>query len=271
MAVYLVRGEVKGLVPEENTVIVHHEEIPGYMAEMTMPLDVKNAAELEGLQTNDLITFRMIVTETDGWIDQVKKVGRAEPVATDDNTTLPEVPVIKPLAIGDALPDFTFTNELGKSVRLSDYQGKAMAITFIFTRCPFPDFCPRMATQFSEAQEMMKGEEDWQLLAVTIDPEYDTPEVLHEYAKRYGYDPERWSWVTGDREDIENFSGALGLTVARLAGLPDHNLRTAVVDPDGRISQIFIGNFWTADDLVDEVRKAKGEFVEGAETSVSVE
>ena len=259
MSIYLVTGEVRGIELEAKTVIVRHEEIPDYMAAMTMPFDVKDVSEISGLETNDLISFRMIVTEDDGWIDQVKKIGKAKPQPKVVVPAVRIVPDVEPLEVGSAMSDYSFTNELGEEVRISDYRGKALAITFIFTRCPFPDFCPRMAAQFSAVQDAFKeGPEDWQLLSITIDPEYDTPDVLQAYAKRYNYDPGHWSWVTGEIGVIDAITTQFGLNMARVGGTIEHNLRTVVVDPAGDVQEILIGNYWSAEDLLVEMRKAMG-------------
>src|SRR5687767_9541648 len=184
---FQVKGVVKEITPDRMQARIEHEKIPNYMEAMTMMFDVKNSNELAGLAPNDQIAFRMIVTENDGWIDQVKKIGV---VAAPTNAPLPfrQVREVEPLKVGDLVPEYRFTNELGKAVSLSDFKGKAVALTFIFTRCPFPTFCPRMATNFKETYKLLKEKSgapaNWHLLALTIDPEFDTPAVLKDYAAK---------------------------------------------------------------------------------------
>ena len=141
-SVYQVKGTVREVMTEKKTVTIAHEEIPGYMEAMTMDFSVTNAAELTGLHPGDVINFRMTVTPDDGWIDQIRKTGQTNAIAPPPET-FRRARYVEPVTVGDVMPDYTFTNELGKIVRLSDLKGKAYAFNFIFIRCPFPTFCPR--------------------------------------------------------------------------------------------------------------------------------
>jgi protein SCO1/2 len=160
------------------------------------------------------------------------------------------------------LPEYVFTNTAGRVVRLSDYRGSALAITFIFTRCPFPTFCPRLSTGFSDAQTALKthanGPTNWHLLSITIDPEYDTPERLQAYADRYKADPRRWEFVTGDLTDITAIGEQFGLQFWRAnpAEPINHNVRTVVVDASGRIQWVTPETEWKAETLVEQMIKA---------------
>ena len=157
---YQVKGVIKEVSADRKQAKIEHENIPGYMKAMTMMFDVKDAKELQGLQPNDQVSFRMIVTENDGWIEQVKKIGTVAAVETNDPPTFRRVREVEPLKVGDLLPEYRFTNELGKTVSLADYKGKALAITFLFTRCPFPTFCPRMAGNLKETCKLLKEKSD---------------------------------------------------------------------------------------------------------------
>ena len=258
---YPVRGVVQALRPDGKTVVIKHEQIPGFMDAMTMPFDVKDTNELRGLKPGDAVEFRMRVTEKDGWIDEVRVTshGPAPHPATNAASALrilPDVPALNP---GDLLPDYGFTNELGRSMRLSDLRGDAYAFTFIFTRGPFPDFCPRMSDRFATVQKRLTSDaaapKNWRLLSVSFDPATDTPETLAGYGRRFGYDPSRWSLVSGGFDPIERLAGHFGLYFAR--DLPpadqNHNLRTVVVDAQGKVAQVFIGNAWSADELADAI------------------
>jgi protein SCO1 len=265
--IFQVKGVVKEVMPARKKVKIAHEEIPNYMAAMTMDFDVKDGKELEGLQAGDPVAFRMIVTEKDGWIDQLTKirpVAGAEPVAQKTPAPLRQVREVDPLKEGDLLPEYHFTNELNQAISLSDYKGQALALTFIFTRCPFPTFCPRMSTSFAEACEKMKAmpnsPTNWHLLSLSFDPEFDAPAVLKSYAQRYHYDPKHWSFVTGELIDITAIAEQFGLLFWRPdpnqpAGI-NHNLRTVIVDAQGRVQKILSQNEWTADELVAEIVKA---------------
>ncbi len=258
---YLVRGVVVA-PPEGKTVKVKHEEIPGYMMAMTMPFEARPTNELNGLLRGDLIAFRMRVTATDGWIDQIRILGTTKPEPTNavnDIRILPDVPALK---VGDLVPNYTYTNELGRAIHLADYRGNALALTFIFTRCPFPTFCPRMTEHFGKVNRLLKAAPDapknWRLLSVSFDPEYDTPATLQTYGTRYDYDPAVWSLASGSFNQVERLAAHFGLYFGR--NLPieaqNHNLRTAVLDPQGRVHEIFIGNEWTAEELAQSLRAA---------------
>jgi protein SCO1 len=256
--VYQVKGIVREVLADQKKVRIAHEEIPGYMAAMTMPFDVKDAKELEGLATGDEVTFRMIVTKDDGWIDQLKKVGQAAQAETPGRAGVRIVRDVDPLAVGDPMPDYQFTNETGRAVSLRDFQGQAFAFTFIFTRCPFPTFCPRMSNNFADVYKQLKSSPNaptnWHLLTITMDPDYDTPQVLQNYAKVFVYDPQKWNYLTGALIDITAIGEQFGLEFYRPdpsqpAGLT-HNLRTVVIDAAGRVHQVFIGNEWKIEDMV---------------------
>ena len=258
--IFQVKGILKEIKPDGKTAIIQHEEIPDYMAAMTMPLDVKNTNEFKGLQPGDAISFRMIITEDDGWIDQLKKIEASEVKLPTPAITSRFAPEVEPLSVGDPIPNYTFTNALGKAVPLESLKGTAYAMTFIFTRCPFPDFCPRMNKNFEEAYKNLTKDSstpsNWKLLTLSFDPEFDTPQVLRVYAQQYKADPNKWSFLTGSIKDIDAITEQFGLVFPRSAQGFDHNLRTAVVDARGRVHHIFIGNSWTADELVEQLSAA---------------
>jgi protein SCO1/2 len=260
--IFQVKGVIKELQPEKKKVTITHEEIPGYMEAMTMSFDVKDAQELNGLQPGDSVAFRMTVTDDEGWIDQLKKVdGPRTPLASQP-TILRRVREVDPLAIGDLMPDYAFTNTSGRVVRLSDFKDQAFAFTFIFTRCPFPNFCPRLSSGFAEAQEKLKAmpgaPTNWHLLSITIDPDYDTPERLAAYSKIYKVDPARWDFVTADLIDITAIGEQFGLQFWRAtANEPiNHNVRTVVVDAAGRIQWVTNDNEWKPETLAEQIVKA---------------
>jgi protein SCO1/2 len=257
---YPVRGVIEAVHTNKQQATIKHDEIPGYMVAMTMDFDVKEARELDGLKPGNIVKFRMLVTEKEGWIDQVVKVGEAP--LPDPVPSVRRVRYVEPLNIGDALPDYTFTNELGQAVSLSSFKGRGLAFTFIFTRCPFPNFCPRMSDHFATAITNLLAAPDaptnWHFLSISFDPSFDTPKTLAAYAKRYQADPARWNFVTGAIIDIDAITEQFGLYFAREGGTINHNLRTVVVDSLGRVQHVFTGNEWTAEALATEMRRAAG-------------
>ena len=259
---FQVKGVVREIIPERKKIKITHEEISGYMEAMTMMLDVKDAKELIGLQAGDSLSFRMVVTEDDGWIDQLKKLDEPRTPLPPAQPPLRRVRDVEPLAVGDAMPDYTFTNTQGRVVRLSDFKGQAFAITFIFTRCPFPTFCPRLSINFEQAQQQLKamsgGPTNWHLLSITIDPDYDTMPRLQDYAARYKADPARWDFLTGELIDITAISEQFGLQFWRANPSEpiNHNVRTVVIDAAGRVHWITPETEWKPAQLVEQLLKA---------------
>jgi protein SCO1/2 len=261
-----VKGVVKKLESNGKTIVIQHEAVPNYMPAMTMPFDVKDTNELHGLAAGDSVSFRMLVTRDDGWIDQIRKFKSAatnsEPDAgTNRAAAYPEPKEVDPLNVGDFVPNYHFTNELGQAVQLRDYLGKAIGITFIFTSCPFPTFCPKMSNNFYEIQEKLKasGVSNWRLLSITIDPAKDNPDVLLGYGKRFKYDPTHWSFLTSDPGTIGSVGDNFGMMFWNQDNTISHNLRTVVIDAKGRVRKIVKENFWTPAELSEEILQAAKE------------
>jgi len=262
LQIYQVKGVIKEVLAERKKVKIAHEEIPNYMEAMTMMLDVREVKELDGLQPGDTVSFRMLVTDDDGWIDQLKKLDGPRTPLPPEPPTFRRVREVEPLAVGDKLPDYTFTNTAGRVVRLEEFRGRALAFTFIFTRCPFPTFCPRLSSSFSEAIEKLKaapgGPTNWHFLSITIDPEFDTPERLKGYAQRYKADFNHWDHVTGALIDITAIGEQFGLQFWRANPTEpiNHNVRTVVVDATGRIQWITPETDWKAETMVEQMVRA---------------
>jgi protein SCO1/2 len=258
--IFQVKGLVIEVEPAEKSVKIKHEQIPGYMQAMTMNFDVLDTNELAGIEAGHPVEFRMIVTENYGWIDQIRITGPKE----NDLPTTGKFRIVRdvePLEIGDRLPEYHFTNQFGQAFTTAQFAGKAWAINFLFTRCPFPTFCPQTAKYFAETQRKLKAMPDlstnWHLLSISFDPEYDQPATLKRFAEHYGYDSNRWTFATGSLIDITAICEQLGLRFWRdEAGGFDHNLRTVVIDATGRVRKIFIGNEWTPEGLAAEITAA---------------
>ncbi len=262
---FLTRGEVRELSKDGRTAVIRHEEIPGYMPRMTMELNVRNAAELREIRVGDTIDFRLNVTGETHWIDELRK-GKAETKVVVATNVVPAAPAPVPsvgealLAVGAEFPDVPLIGEDGRTFRLSELRGNAVALTFLFTRCPLPDFCPRMGQQFKAARRQLQqgsGPTNWMFLSVSFDAEYDRPEVLTKYAKSYrGESADGWRFCAAAPKALGEMAGKVGLTVVADAGSFSHNLRTVVLDPKGRLYRSFNGNLWTAGELVDALNQA---------------
>jgi len=258
---YAATGVVQELQLDKKKLKIAHEKIPGYMDAMVMLLDVKEAKDFDGLQAGDTIVFRLVDAGDDGWIEQIKRLDVPR-VAVAQPPSFRRVREVEPLAVGDLMPDYTFTNTQGRVVRLSDFKGEALAVTFIFTRCPFPTFCPRLSGNFAETQSQMKalsgGPTNWHLLSITIDPEYDTPARLQAYAERFHADPKRWDFVTGELLDITAIGEQFGLQFWRAQPTEpiQHNVRTIVIDAAGRVQWKTVENEWKPAQMVEQLVKA---------------
>jgi protein SCO1 len=260
------RGVIKEIKPDGKSAVIKHEAVTrsgtNYMPAMTMPFDVKNTNELSGLKPGDVVSFRMIVAGDDVWIDQVKKLDVAPKTSElpSRNSALRIVRDVEPLNVGDPLPAYHFTNELGKAVSTADFKGKAFAFTFIFTKCPLPNFCPMMSKNFAQVQSNLLSRTDapknWQLLSISFDPESDTPETLKNYGSLYKNNTDYWNFATGDLVEITAIADQVGEKFGNEGGSISHNLRTVVVDTQGRVQKIFTGNQWTSDELAAEIIKA---------------
>jgi protein SCO1/2 len=255
---FTATGVVRELKADGKTVIVAHEAIANYMDAMTMPFKVKGPEELEGLQTGDKIRFYLRVTGTESWVERISKIGSA-PAQETKPATAPtaEVRAAKPR---HPLLDYPFTSELGQAVRLADFRGQALAITFFFTRCPIPDYCPRLSKNFEEASRTLSAmpgaPTNWHFLSVTFDPVFDTPPVLRAYGERYRYDPQHWNFLTGPREKMSELASLSDVKFDSDGGFINHNFRTLIIDAAGHVQMVFPmgGNLTEA--IVSEMLKA---------------
>lgn len=264
--VFQVRGAVKTLKEDGRTVVIEHEKIPGYMEAMTMPFRVRDVAELKGVTAGDKVVFRFHVTDEESWVDQIQITARgAVASASGTNAAIPLPESRGPVAgggRGHPLMDYKFTNQLGQPVSLRDFRGSVLAITFIFTRCPVPEYCPRLTKNFQEVSRKLSavpgGPTNWHLLSFTIDPGFDTPKILKSYAERHQYDPAKWSFLTGPAERMTELVRESGVKVEPEGGLFNHNFRTLIVGTNGQLqASIPIGGP-ISDAIVEEMRRALG-------------
>jgi protein SCO1 len=261
--VFTVQGVIKELEPDGKTAVIRHEAIPGYMQAMTMPFEVRDTNLLRGLKPGDTISFRLTVTPSEGWISDLTKLDSPAPESAPAPPPRPVMHVsraLQPLDPGDRLPDYHFTNELGEAVSLSQFKGQVLAFTFFFTSCPFPEFCPRMTSNFAQAEReletMTNAPAHWRLLSISFDPTNDTPQRLANYAMAADYDKSHWSFLTGDEDQVSGLAEQIGENYWHEGGSIGHNLRTVVVDPSGHIRKIIPGSKWTVGELVEAMVQA---------------
>ena len=259
---YDVRGIVRGFSPDRSTIEIEHETIPDFMPSMTMPFSARNQKESVGLKTGDAISFRMTVTKKDFWIDQVKKIGRDEVhVAEPHPQPIPSSSGSARLREGDRMPAFSLTNQDGKRISLETFRGQPLLLTFVFTRCPIPNFCPRISNNFSELQEAIKTDAGAlgkvRLLSITLDPGFDTPDILKQYGESHAADGKIWSFATGDPKEIAALTQVFSVYVQTEGGTISHGLATALIDKEGKIDKIWRGNGWTPVEVIQEIRAGK--------------
>ena len=257
---YSAQGVVEQIAPDRATVKIHHQNIPGYMMEMTMDFPVQNTNELNGISPGDQITFTLVVAEKDDWVENIHRVGRAAETPTNPMTMLHAMnSELKP---GDILPDYELTAEDGKQIHFADFRGKVLAFTFFYTRCPLPNYCPLMSNNFRETRKLLlataNAPTNWQFLSISFDPDFDTPEVLSNYGSVYrGDDADRWLFASASVKTLANLAPNLDLMIMRENGnIMEHGLRTVVLDAQGRIFRQLDGNKWTPQELANAILEA---------------
>ena len=261
---YSARGVVEQIAPDHHQVTIHHQAIPGYMMEMTMDFAVKDTNQLAGISVGDQITFTLVVGENDEWVENIHRVGHSTETVTNKMSAPMDMAsgsMPAELKPGDLLPDYALTAEDGRQIHISDFRGKALAFTFFFTRCPLPDYCPRMNNNFEQTRKILLADThaptNWQFLSISFDPGFDTPEVLSQYANLYrGDDPNRWLFASAPTNVLADAAMRLDLMIMRQGNNISHNLRTVVLDPQGRIYRQFDGNQWTSQQLADAMTRA---------------
>jgi protein SCO1/2 len=248
-----------GVILEVKTntaqVVIRHEAIAGYMDGMTMPFNVKDSTQLTKLKRGDQVTFQLRVTADESWVDHFQKIGVVSLLET--NTSPVETSAPRP---DKSLLDYKFTNELGQAVSFNDFRGQALAITFFYTRCPLPDYCPRLSKNFEEASQKLEGmanaPTNWHFISVSFDPQSDTPQMLKNYGLSYGYDPAHWSFFTGPQDKIAELARGAGVKYETDAGTINHNFRTLIIGPGGHLQMVFPVSGNLSDQIVSEILKA---------------
>jgi protein SCO1/2 len=256
---YDTRGVVRGFSPDRSTIEIQHENIPGFMPSMTMPFVARDPKQIADLKIGDAISFRMAVTKNDFWIEEVKKIRRQKINVVEPKQTSPvSAKGHARLKEGDQMPAFSLTNQNGEQVSLDTFRGQPFMLTFVFTRCPVPNFCPRMSNNFEELQAAIKSGTgalaSTRLLSVTLDPGYDTPKILSEYAGFHHADSKIWTFATGDEKEIDSLTRGFSVYRQNEGGTISHGLATALVNRDGRIERIWRGNAWTPAEVTEAIQ-----------------
>jgi protein SCO1/2 len=256
---YPLRGQILAVHAGTNQLTIRHEDIPGFMPGMTMSFEVRPPALMKDRQPGELIAATLEVADFTGRLVQIERTGMA-PLPENVNETALATELLQP---GDAVPDTAFIDQDDRRRSLSEWRGSHVLLTFIYTRCPLPAFCPLMDQNFATIQRTASEDPALRgrvkLISVSFDPEHDTPAVLREHAARRRADPSMWTFLTGDRVTIDRFAGRFGVGVSRSAESAaeiTHNLRTAHIDPSGAIVKLYSGNEWTPGAAIADLRAA---------------
>jgi protein SCO1/2 len=250
---------VTGLVTRAVTggaISIAHDDIRGYMPAMTMTFPVGDTREAERLVPGDRVRFILSVTGATSRAHAFQVIGR-DPSAPGGGRQTASGSAAR-LRPGDPLPSFALVDQDGRALNDAFFQGHRTALTFIFTRCPVPEFCPRVTGYFRELQRAVVQNSalgDVRLLSVSLDPAFDTPEVLRVFGQSMSADFRRWHFATGPAEQVAILTRAFALRADPSPAILDHTLATAVVGPDGRVVEIWRGNGWTPDEVLAALRR----------------
>ncbi len=258
---YPFTGRVVSIDSRAQSAIIDGDAIPGFMDAMAMQYKIKPSAALNQLTPGDSISAVVVVVSPDttsddaapdSWLENVKVIAHADPShpAATNSAHMP--------APGEEVPDFVFTNQNGKRISLKQYRGKVLLITFIYTRCPFPEFCPRVSNNFDEIYKQLGTKPalaETNLLSVSFDPAHDTPKVLRDYGffVAHTHDPalfRRWEFAAPSPAELQKIADFFALTVKPEGGMITHTLSTAVIGPDGKIVNWYHGGDWQPSDLI---------------------
>jgi protein SCO1/2 len=259
---YEIRGKVLGVDKANRTVEISHEEIKDLMPAMTMPFVVKDQWPFDVLKRGSVINATLIVDGPRSWLEDVVITEETSDTGASNGVTAAEP------AVGDEVPDFTLVNQDNKKISISDYRGKTLLLTFIYTRCPIPEYCTLMSNNFAKIQQELEKDrplyEKTHLLSVSIDPEYDTPQVLRSYGASHtgNYSEERfssWEFAGGTKDEVRKIAQYFGLTYFGEGDQIIHGLRTAVIAPDGKIYKVYRENKWKPEEILTDVRKVNSE------------
>jgi len=254
---YDLKGMVLVVEPDKHLVTVSHEDIKGYMPAMTMPFTVRSESDLKILAPDDLITATLVVDGSQAWLEDLIITRQS-----GNPSTMAGVVMAKE---GDEVPNFTLRNQNNREIRIHNYRGKALLLTFIYTRCPVPEYCTLMSNNFAQIERALGQDpalyEKTHLLSISIDPAYDTPEVLRSYGAAHTerYENEtfaHWEFAGGTSEQVKQIAQYFGLAYFPEKDQIIHGLRTVIISPQGKVAKIYTGNDWKPEEVLEEIRKA---------------
>jgi protein SCO1/2 len=262
---FKLQGQVLALTADHKEANIKHEDIVGFMPAMTMPYKVRDAKEFASIGPGDLINATLVVVSNDAYLKDVKKVGTAPIEKAPDSATMPGAGGADLLKEGQPVPNTVFLDQDGKKRDINSFKGSAVVLTFIYTRCPMPSFCPLMDKNFAKLQDKLKADRELnvRLVSVSFDPETDTPPVLKKHAKELGADPKVWTFLTGDLDTVDAFARRFGVSIERSLDEQKqvnitHTLRTAILDRQGNLVKTYTGNEWKPEQVLADIKVLVG-------------
>jgi len=256
---YDLKGKVQAVEPDKHLITIAHEDIPNYMPGMTMPFSDPDDADFQFIAVGDEIAATLVVDGSHSWLENVQITKES----ADPSTTTGIVEARQ----GDEVPDYGLVNQDGKDIRIHNYRGKALLLTFIYTRCPLPEYCTLMSNNFAEIDRQLQQQpqlyEKTHLLSISIDPDYDTPKVLRSYGaahtERYSSETfSHWEFATGTKDQVKGVAQFFGLRYFDENGQITHGLRTVIIGPDEKVLKVYRGNEWKPDELMKDLQKLLG-------------
>jgi protein SCO1 len=258
-ATYQLRGIVVSSDATKGIVTIDTEAIPGLMGAMTMPYRLAQPGVATELHAGDHVTARLRISTSASLLDQIDVTAQAKPDYKPEKFY--NVP-----APGQAVPNFKFLNQNGKTVNMEQFRGKVLLVTFIYTRCPLPDYCIRMSRNFATIQHQLSADPDLynktHLLSISFDPEHDTPKVLRSYGNAYtgehGNDPfSHWDFAVPSSSELDQVDQFFDVGVSPgAANTLTHSLSTAIIAPDGKIFRWYPSNDWDPSTVVNDIKQA---------------
>lgn len=254
---YELKGKVVSVDKVNQMVTVSHEDIKEYMPSMTMPFTLRDAWPYDVLKPGDLISATLIVDGPRSWLEDVIITQE-----TSDSEAVREAGGIPEATAGGEVPNYGLVNQDEKPIKIHDYRGKTLVLTFIYTRCPLPEYCTLMSNNFAEINQELKKQPDLynqsHLLSISIDPEYDKPSVLRSYGAAHtgNYSDEKfdhWEFAGGTKDQIKGIAQYFGLRYYEDKDQIVHGLRTVVIQPDGKIYKVYSGNEWKAEQVLTDI------------------
>lgn len=249
------KGKVVAVEPDKHSVTVSHEDVKGYMPAMTMPFTVHNEADLQFLAPGDEITATLVVDGSQSSLEGL--------IITRQSANPAALPGVTLAKEGDDVPNFTLRNQDNREIHIQNYRGRTLLLTFIYTRCPVPDYCTLMSNNFAQIDRELSQDAGLyaktHLLSISIDPSYDTPQVLRSYGaahtERYQNETfAHWEFAGGTTEQVKKIAEYFGLTYFPENDQIIHALRTVIINPDGKVAKIYTGNEWKVEDVVAEIK-----------------